>query len=80
MIEKIKEIVKRNPNNIAYKINNERITYKELWNKATYYSEYLINQGVDPVIIYGHKSISILISILSCIISNRTYIPIETSM
>lgn len=76
MINKIKRIVEKNPNKIAYKVNNECITYKELWNCAYSYAQLLKRQGTSPVMIYGHKNISVVISILSCIIANRTYVPI----
>ena len=76
MLNKIKRVVEKNPNKIAYKINNNSITYKELWSCANEYAQFLKRQGSSPVIIYGHKDISVIISILSCIIANRTYVPI----
>lgn len=79
MINRIKKIVELNPNKIAYKVNNESITYNELWNQAYKYALYLKKQGTSPVIIYGHKSINIVISILACIIANRTYVPVDSS-
>ena len=77
VIEKLKKEVEKNPNNIAYIINGEKITYKELWDKALYYSNYLKREGISPVIIYGNKEISVLISMLSCIFAKRAYINID---
>lgn len=76
MINKIKRIVEQNPNKIAYKVNDECITYKELWSCAYNYAQLLKRQGTSPVIIYGHKNTSVVISILACIIADRTYVPI----
>ena len=76
MLKKIKEIVEKNPNRIAYKNSDESITYKELWNHAFYYAKLLKKQGTSPVIIYGHKSVNVITSILACLIADRTYVPI----
>ena len=76
MIEKIVEVVKQNPNKVAYRVNNESITYKDLWSCANDYAQLLKKEGTSPVIIYGNKSINVVISILACLISNRTYVPI----
>ena len=76
MINKIKKVVEKNPNKKAYIVNNDYITYKELWDKANECADYLTKQGSSPVIIYGHKELNVIISILSCIIAKRTYIPV----
>lgn len=78
MIDKIKKVVNQNPQKIAYMVNDESITYKELYSSAYNYAQLLKRQGTSPVIIYGHKNISVVISILACIIANRTYVPIGT--
>ena len=77
MIEKIKEQVEKNPNNIAYIVDNEKITYKELYEKALFYSNYLKKEGSNPVIIYGNKEIDVLIAMIACILSKRAYINID---
>lgn len=77
LLENLKNNVYKNPNRIAYKINNEKITYKRLWNEANNLAESLISQGNSPVIIYGHKSIEMIVSILACLISNRAYVPVD---
>ena len=74
----LKKIVKKQTNEIIYKFNNDEITYKELYEKATYYGNYLKRQGDNPIIVYGHKSINTFISIFACIASQRAYIPIDT--
>ena len=77
MLTKIKNIVDNYPNNIAYAIDNETISYKKLWDMAYEYSLLLKKQGVGPVIIYGHKEINVIIAIIACIMANRTYVPID---
>jgi len=77
MLNKIYEIVLNNPNNLAYKIGDKKITYRELWDLSDYYSDMLKRQGVGPVIIYGNKDIDVVVSILSCIKAKRTYIPVS---
>ena len=37
----------------------------------------LENEGIEPVIIYGHKSVRMLISILACLFANRAYVPVD---
>ena len=77
LIEKLKKQVEKNPNNIAYIINDEKISYKELYDKAIYYSNCLTREGTSPVIIYGNKELYVLISMISCIIAKRTYVNID---
>ena len=78
MINKIEEF--KGDKKIAYKVNNISITYDELYNTAKYYSDFLIRQGNEPVIIYGHKSVSMIISIVACLLAKRCYICIESSL
>ena len=73
MINKIEEF--KGNNKIAYKVNNMSITYDELYNTSKYYSEFLMKQGSEPVIIYGHKSISMIISIVSCLLAKKMLYP-----
>ena len=77
-IELIIKNAKEEKQRIAYLIGNESITYGELLDKALVYAEYLKRQGNKPIILYGHKSIEFVISIISCLLSKRTYIPIDT--
>ena len=77
IIEQLRKIVEENKDKIAYKIKNESITYQTLWDKANYYANLLRKQDSQPVIIYGHKSIDMIVSIFSCILANRTYVPID---
>lgn len=74
------KIVENNKSKIAYKVNNDSITYYELWNKSNELAKSLKAEGTSPILIYGHKSINMFISIIACLIANRTYIPIDRNI
>lgn len=76
MLEKINEIVDKYPKRNAYVVGEESITYKVLWDNSFKYSILLKKQSNKPVIIHGNKDIYMIESILSCIMANRTYIPV----
>ena len=77
MLQKIEEIARKYPKRIAYVIDDQEISYKDLWDEAVKYALNLRKQGTTPVLLYGHKSVSMIISILSCLHAKRAYIPIE---
>lgn len=77
MLKKIFNIIEENKERIAYKINNDEITYGDLLINATGLAKALKSQGTSPVILYGHKSLNMVISILACLIANRAYVPID---
>ncbi|MFA5659303.1 MAG: AMP-binding protein [Oscillospiraceae bacterium] len=64
----------------AYICLDDSITYDELKKGVSALADYL-KTGVNmPVMIYGHKSSLMYISILACISAKRTYIPCDVSM
>ncbi len=73
----ILDILKKGKNQILYKIDNDQITYKEAYKQVLTLSTNLKKQDTTPVILYGHKSINQFISILSCVVAKRCYIPID---
>lgn len=77
LIQKFKKIADTYPNLTAYKIKEQEISYKELWNKSYKLSLALKSHGKSSVIIYGHKSVKMIVSILGCIMSERTYVPVD---
>ena len=78
MLNNLLNILKNGKDKILYKINDEIITYEEAYNKILILKNNLQKQDNSPVILYGHKSINQFISILSCIVAKRCYIPIDT--
>lgn len=77
MLDRLLEFLKNGKEKILYKINDEEITYYECYEKVLELSNNLKKQGSSPVILYGHKSINQFVSILSCIVARRCYVPID---
>ena len=77
MLDNMLNILKNGGNRIFYKINDNEITYSTCYKRVIELSDVLERQGNSPVIVYGHKSIDQVISILACIVSRRCYIPID---
>jgi len=78
MLEKLR--IHCNSESIAYINGDSFITYKKLWEEASKLAIYVSNQGTSPVIVYGHKSINMLVSFLACLIAKRPYVPIDITM
>lgn len=76
LLSKISDSVRKNKKKEAYKVGNESVTYEKLWKEATHFAKILKKQGNAPVIIYGHKEINVVKSILACLIARRTYVPV----
>lgn len=77
MINEILMYIKKGKNKLFYQINNSTITYNELYERVIETSDLLRRQGNMPVVIYGNKEIDVIISIISCIVAKRCYIPID---
>lgn len=75
IIDKLEEILSKSDN--YYQIDDNQIYYKDILQKAKNLSNYL---NTSPVVIYGHKEIDMIISIVSCIMSKTTYVPIDISI
>jgi len=83
VIKNIKKYAEENSEKIAYKINNEILTYKELEeksNKLAYEIQLEAGNDKTPIIVYGHKNKYMLISFLACVKSGRSYCPIDISV
>lgn len=78
--EDLKRVIEQNCDLIAYIWNDKFYTYKEIKDNAMSIARALENEGNGPVIIYGHKSVRMIISIIACLFANRTYIPVDTHM
>ena len=67
---------------IALKCENEKLSYKELWesseNLANYLSKNLKKR--EPLVVYGHKNPYMIVSFLACVKSGHTYCPVDTSI
>ena len=74
------EQVEKTPNNIAVVFGNNKLTYKELNEKANSLAHYLRDNGInrnDLVGIMQNRSLEMIISILAVLKSGGAYIPID---
>lgn len=60
----------------AYIVDDDSITYGELWHEAENAADCLCRQGSGAVVLYGGKSIHMLTAMLACVISGRAYVPV----
>ncbi|MCR5781736.1 MAG: AMP-binding protein [Clostridia bacterium] len=79
ILELIRKTVVSDPSRTAYRSGNDSVSYSSLWNRAETGAEYLKRQGTSPVIVYGDKEISVVVSIISCLMADRTYVPVSTN-
>lgn len=76
------EQVSKTPNNIALKINNEEISYRDLNILANKFAHSLRQLGVKqnvPVALRLNKSINMIVAILGIIKAGGCYLPIDLS-
>ena len=78
LLQQILNVSKKFPERKAYIINDDYITYGKLVQKAYDLSLNLKIQGNGAVIIFGHKSVDMIVSIVACLMAKRAYIPIES--
>ncbi len=72
--------VQKTPDNIAVVFENEKITYKDLNEKANQLALYLHNKGIKENCIVGillERSINMIVAILAVLKSGGAYIPID---
>lgn len=80
ILNKIKEICKKNKDKIFYKNNDDIITYKELWKEANVLASKIPYNYKEPIIVYGNKQKKVLISFVACLISGNAYISINNKI
>ena len=66
--EELRRKLQLNSDKVFYKLNDKYITYGELLERSSLLSDYLKND-CSPVVLYGHKSIEMVISIIGCILA-----------
>jgi surfactin family lipopeptide synthetase B len=80
IVDLFEEQVKKTPDNIAVVFEDQKLTYKELNEKANQLARYLIENNVkigDIVSILLNKSMNMIISILSILKAGATFLPID---
>lgn len=79
----IEEQSKKSPNNIAVKFENKEITYYDLNKRANMLANHLINNNTnytDVIAILLNRSIETIISVLSIIKSEASYIIVDDTL
>ena len=82
IVDLFEEQVNKTPDNIAVVFENQKLTYRELNEKANQLARYLITNGAakgDIVSVLLDKSIDIIISILGILKIGATFLPIDIS-
>lgn len=82
IVDLFEEQVKKTPDNIAVVFEDQKLTYKELNEKANQLARYLIENNVkigDIVGVYQKKGINLLISIIGILKAGAVYMPMHTS-
>ena len=80
IVDLFEEQVHKTPDNIAVVFEDQKLTYRELNEKANQLARYLIERGVDQHSVIGlrlNKSLEMIISILAIIKSGCCYLPIN---
>lgn len=78
--ELFEEQVEKTPDNIAVVFENEKLTFRELNEKANSLAYYLRNKGIkrnDIIGIMVNRSLEMIVSILAVLKSGACYIPID---
>jgi amino acid adenylation domain-containing protein/thioester reductase-like protein len=76
----IADQVKRTPDAVAVQFEGERLTYRELDQRANQLSGRLMNQGVEPGILVGiflNRSAEMLIGLLGVLKAGGAYLPLD---
>lgn len=77
MKDKLERIATHPTGHVAYICGEDHLTYGTLWQEASMAANRLRRQGSSPVVIYGHKEKDVIVSILACLIAQRTYVPVD---
>lgn len=71
------------PQRIAYQVDEETLTYEELWKQSDLVAEFIVQGGLHdatPIAVYGHMSPKQVIAFLGVVKAGHPYIPLDTSI
>ncbi|QHI72976.1 D-alanine--poly(phosphoribitol) ligase subunit DltA [Aminipila terrae] len=83
ILEKVRHYACIQPLAKAMVSDEEEITYQQLDLLSDYlatYLEQICGENREPIAVYGHKSVYMLICMLACVKSGRAYCPIDVSV
>src|ERR1019366_303019 len=72
--------VDRSPDNVAVVIGSQRLTYRELNERANQLAHFLRNLGVQPDVLVGicvDRSLQLVVGLLGILKAGGTYVPID---
>lgn len=82
VLERIKTNASKNPLFKAIQSDSESLTYQQLDQFSDTLAKYLkdtCGENKNPIVVYGHKSVYMLVCMLACVKSGRAYCPVDTS-
>jgi len=80
IVELFEEQVEKTPDNIAVVFEDQKLTYRELNEKANSLGNYLLSKHVKPnevIAIFLDKSLEMIVAILGILKAGCTYLPID---
>ena len=82
ILDEILKILKNNSNSIAYRIGENKYTYKQLYQYVCNIYHFLLenNKNKKPVVVYGAKEIYMKASFLACSFAGIPYVPIDVNI
>lgn len=83
VLHMIREMSLLYPKRIAYQVEDETLTYDELWRQSDLVAEFLVQGGLKekaPIAVYGHMSPKQIIAFLAVVKAGHPYIPLDTSI
>lgn len=81
-LERFDESCAANPDAVAFaNSRQEKLTYGQLQDYSASLAAFLLETCTDkrPVVVYGHKSPYMLVSMLACVRSGRPFVPVDIS-
>src|SRR5262249_48572248 len=75
----IEECVARNPDRVALVFEDERLTYRELNERANQLARYLVREvkPEDPVGVLAERSIEMVVALLGILKAGGAYVPLD---
>ena len=83
ILETIKTYAQKYPLFEAMRSGDESLNYNEFDQASDYLAAYIQDTCVDnksPIVVYGHKSVYMLVCMLACVKSGRAYCPVDISV
>ena len=80
IVDLFEEQVEKTPDNVAVVFDEQKLTYKELNEKANQLANYLVDNNIsnnDVIALFLDKSLEVIISILATLKVGATYLPLD---